>query len=211
MSRIDDIRSNAIALIAEHGFGAVSLRQLARSCGLQAGSLYTYYQSKDDLLQDLIASYLEDLQQSWQQRSKKRDNPVTALNSFVAHHLEFQRARYSESLIASMDLRNLSEPHKCYVMALKSSYEQELKHILLRGERHGLLSQDHMTSGAILAMLTGICLWRDSCADDPAPLVQLCQRAAMQIACAPQPAPIAAPTQRLSRNNQPPLDSCRLA
>jgi AcrR family transcriptional regulator len=186
MSRIEEIRSSAIELIALHGFGAVSLRQLARSCGLQAGSLYAYYRSKDDLLQDLIASYLEDLQQSWQESSGNHGDPVRALADFIAHHLEFQSARRAESLIASMDLRNLPEHGRHQVIAMKTCYERELKDILDRGEHLGLFSQDTMTSTAILSMLTGLCLWQEAEEDDPRQLVRVCQRIALQIAGASQ-------------------------
>lgn len=186
MSRIEEIRSNAIELIALHGFGAVSLRQLAKSCGLQAGSLYAYYRSKDDLLQDLIASYLEDLQQSWQESSENRDDPVRTLADFIAHHLEFQSTRRAESLIASMDLRNLPEHSRSHVIAMKAGYERELKDILDSGERQGLFSQDVMTSTALLSMLTGLCLWQDEGDDDLKLLVRTCQRIALQIAGASQ-------------------------
>ncbi|MCY1262297.1 hypothetical protein D9M68_329200 [compost metagenome] len=186
MSRIEEIRSNAVELIALHGFGAVSLRQLARSCGLQVGSLYTYYRSKDDLLQDLISSYLEDLQQSWQESSDNRGDPVRMLADFIAHHLKFQSARRAESLIASMDLRNLPEHGRRQVIAMKACYERELKDILDSGERQGLFSQDAMTSTAILSMLTGLCLWQENSEDDPRQLVRVCQRIALQIVSAGQ-------------------------
>lgn len=186
MSRIEEIRSNAVELIALHGFGAVSLRQLARSCGLQVGSLYTYYRSKDDLLQDLISSYLEDLQQSWQESSENRGDPVRMLADFIAHHLKFQSARRAESLIASMDLRNLPEHGRRQVIAMKACYERELKDILDSGERQGLFSQDAMTSTAILSMLTGLCLWQENSEDDPRQLVRVCQRIALQIVSAGQ-------------------------
>ncbi len=186
MSRIDEIRNNAIELIALHGFGAVSLRQLAKSCGLQVGSFYAYYRSKDDLLQDLIASYLEDLQQSWQESSVNRVDPVRTLADFVAHHLEFQSTRRAESLIASMDLRNLPEPGRRQIIAMKACYERELKSILTSGERLGLFNQDAMTSTVILSMLTGLSLWLEHSADAPRQLIHVCQRIALQIAKAGQ-------------------------
>lgn len=182
MSRIDEIRNNAIELIALHGFGAVSLRQLAKSCGLQAGSFYAYYRSKDDLLQDLITSYLEDLQQSWQESSFNRIDPARTLADFVSHHLEFQSTRRDESLIANMDLRNLPEPGRRQISAMKACYERELKSILTSGERLGLFNQDSMTSTVILSMLTGLSLWQEQSADTSRQLIHACQRIALQIA-----------------------------
>jgi len=181
MSRIEEIRSNAIELIALHGFGSVSLRQLAKSCGLQAGSLYVYYRNKEDLLLDLIAGYLEDLQQSWQERAYGTDDAIHRLMGFISHHLEFQSERRAESLIASLDLRSLPEDSRREVIRMKTGYEQELKGILDDGARQGLFNQDRMASTAILSMLTGLCIWQEHGESDTRQLFKLCQRTALQI------------------------------
>lgn len=182
MSRIEEIRSNAIQLIALHGFGAVSLRQLAKSCGLQAGSLYAYYRSKDDLLLDLITSYMEDLLQSWQDSAGQSRNPRHCLEDFVAHHLSFQSERKAESLIASMDLRSLPEGSRQHIIAIKTCYERELKNLLASGADQGLFAQNNLASTAILSMLTGLGIWQEGCDGDPQALIPLCQRIALQIA-----------------------------
>ncbi|HBP0042091.1 TetR/AcrR family transcriptional regulator [Pseudomonas aeruginosa] len=182
MSRIEEIRSNAIQLIALHGFGAVSLRQLAKSCGLQAGSLYAYYRSKDDLLLDLITSYMEDLLQSWQDFARQSRNPRHCLEAFVAHHLSFQSERKAESLIASMDLRSLPEDSRQHIIAIKACYERELKNLLASGADQGLFAQNNLASTAILSMLTGLGIWQEGCDGDPQALIPLCQRIALQIA-----------------------------
>lgn len=182
MSRIEEIRSNAIQLIALHGFGAVSLRQLAKSCGLQAGSLYAYYRSKDDLLLDLITSYMEDLLQSWQDSASQSCNPRHCLEAFVAHHLSFQSERKAESLIASMDLRSLPEDSRQHIIAIKACYERELKDLLASGADQGLFTRNNLASTAILSMLTGLGIWQEGCDGDPQALIPLCQRIALQIA-----------------------------
>ncbi|HHM5199421.1 TPA: TetR family transcriptional regulator [Pseudomonas aeruginosa] len=182
MSRIEEIRSNAIQLIALHGFGAVSLRQLAKSCGLQAGSLYAYYRSKDDLLLDLITSYMEDLLQSWQDSAGQSRNPRHCLEDFVAHHLSFQSERKAESLIASMDLRSLPEDSRQHIIAIKACYERELKDLLASGADQGLFTRNNLASTAILSMLTGLGIWQEGCDGDPQALIPLCQRIALQIA-----------------------------
>src|SRR5690606_3345912 len=55
------IRRAAIDLIAERGFEAVTLRDLADAVGIQAGSLYRYFPSKNALLLTIMEEHLEDL------------------------------------------------------------------------------------------------------------------------------------------------------
>ena len=50
------LREAALALIARHGYEAVSIRQLAKEVGVQAAALYRYFPTKEDLLFSLIRS-----------------------------------------------------------------------------------------------------------------------------------------------------------
>ena len=53
------VRAAATKLIAEQGFAAVSMRQIASAVGLQAGALYSYTKDKQSLLVDLVTAHLE--------------------------------------------------------------------------------------------------------------------------------------------------------
>ena len=45
-----NLRTAAIQLMSEHGYGAMNLRMLAKKVGIQASSLYNYIESKQQLL-----------------------------------------------------------------------------------------------------------------------------------------------------------------
>lgn len=45
----------ALRLMAEHGAAGVSMRQLARECGIQVAAIYHYFESKDALLTAVIS------------------------------------------------------------------------------------------------------------------------------------------------------------
>src|ERR1019366_5553005 len=44
-----NLRTAAIQLLSEHGYGAMNLRMLAKKVGIQASSLYNYIDSKQQL------------------------------------------------------------------------------------------------------------------------------------------------------------------
>lgn len=45
-----DIMEKCFDCYAEHGFGSVGVKALAKSCGLTSGSLYVYFENLDDLV-----------------------------------------------------------------------------------------------------------------------------------------------------------------
>ena len=56
-----DIRRTARALLVEQGPEAVTLRAIARELGITAPALYRYYESRDDLLENLRLDVIADL------------------------------------------------------------------------------------------------------------------------------------------------------
>jgi len=101
------IRRAAADLIAEHGFEAMNLRQLATRVGITASSLYNYIGSKQDLLYGLIRNVMEDLLEGVDARVLSHSDPVVQFRSFVQLHLQFHIERRNDVLIATTELRSL--------------------------------------------------------------------------------------------------------
>ncbi len=59
------VREAALTLFARHGFAAVSMRQIAREVGVQAGALYLYTKDKQSLLFDLMRTHMDELLAAW--------------------------------------------------------------------------------------------------------------------------------------------------
>ena len=58
---MEAIRRAGLRLIFEHGYEAMSLRQLAAEVGIQAGSLYNHISTKQELLFDLVQDHINEL------------------------------------------------------------------------------------------------------------------------------------------------------
>jgi len=155
------IRAAAVALIARSGFAAVTLRDLARAVDLQPGSLYRYFPSKHALLRTLLVGHLEDLLASWRAARPAGDDPLAALEAFVAFHIRYHTTRRDEVFIANMELRSLAPADYTDVTNLRHAYEGSLEEILADGAAAGLfrLPDVKVATFAIIAMLTGVCTW----------------------------------------------------
>lgn len=160
MSKVEEIKCQAIRLMAEKSFDAMSLRQLAEAVQLHPGSIYTHYQSKVQLLRELCCDYQDDLLAMWLERRKcKPQEADEQLLGFVTVYVGFYYARKAESRVFHLDMRCLPASERAVVDELKVRYESELELILSRGLVDGAfqLTDLRATRLAILALLQGIC------------------------------------------------------
>ena len=153
------VRAAALKLFAQHGFAAVSMRQIATQVGVQAGALYNYTPDKQTLLFDLMRTHMEELLEAV---PVDPDLSVTArLERFVRFHIAFHHERPDAVFIAYMELRNLEPENFVRIEALRRRYETLLEDILQVGSAHGAFAvQDSkIATLAVIAMLTGVTTW----------------------------------------------------
>ncbi len=154
------VRDAALKLFAQHGYAAVSMRQIAREVGVQAGALYNYTPDKQSLLFDLMQAHMTELLAAWNDRPDGA-TPIDALESFTRLHLRFHSERPEEVFIAYMELRNLTPENFTIIEALRRSYEDGLEAILRAGVDNGdfEVSDPKIATMAVIAMLTGVNTW----------------------------------------------------
>jgi AcrR family transcriptional regulator len=158
---VKQIRRAAVDLIAEHGFEAMSLRQLAEKVGITAGSLYNHIGSKQELLNGLLHAVMEDLLAAVASQVLTLPNPVMQLEAFIQLHMGFHINRKNDVLIATTELRSLTPEHYSSIIKLRNRYEAILSRILRRGRAQRLfkVSDTKIATLAIIPMLTGVSQW----------------------------------------------------
>ncbi|AOE86794.1 TetR/AcrR family transcriptional regulator [Pseudomonas sp. TCU-HL1] len=183
MTKVEEIKHQAILLMAEKSFDGVSLRQLANAVGIQPGSIYTHYQNKHQLLLELFCDYQEDLLSAWMEQGRYLD-PQKALLDFVAVYVRFHLARAPESRIVQLDFRSLDPQGRAVVGKLKMQYESELEAILRKGVSVGAfrLADAGAVRLGILSLLQGICSAQcESTIGDASRVVDVCVVAALRL------------------------------
>ena len=154
------IRAVAQDLFAQHGYAAVSMRQIAKAVGVQAGALYLYTPDKQTLLFDLMQAHLAELLDALAALPPCPD-PRAALEQFTRFHIRFHHAREQAVFIAYMELRNLAPENFARIEAMRHAYEAHLEAILRRGMAEGqfTLPDAKLAGFALIAMLTGVNTW----------------------------------------------------
>ncbi len=158
---MEAIRKAGLRLIFEHGYEALTLRQLAADVGLVSGSLYNHIKTKQDLLYTLIHNHMVDLLANLDKALAGAADPHAALTAFVAHHVTYHMEKRYEVFIANSELRSLEPANRATIVAMREQYEQRLIDTLEQGVAAGLFKSMDCRVGAfaIIAMLTGICNW----------------------------------------------------
>jgi AcrR family transcriptional regulator len=158
---LEAIRRAGLRLIFQHGYEAMSLRQLAAEVGIQSGSLYNHIATKQDLLFDLVREHINELLRQLDLALQGKERPIEKLRAFVAFHVTYHMTKKREVFIANSELRSLEPKNYDAIVALRSTYEQRLAQILSEGVADGTfeVTDVQVATFAILALLTGICTW----------------------------------------------------
>ena len=154
------VREAALRLFARHGYAAVSMRQIAREVGVQAGALYLYTPDKQSLLFDLMQNHMDSVLAAWR-AEPHADTPVDRLRQFTRFHIFFHLKRPDEVFVSYMELRNLEPENFAKIETLRRAYEDELEEILKEGQEQALFEvpDTKLATLAVIAMLTGVNTW----------------------------------------------------
>ncbi|MDX8354392.1 TetR/AcrR family transcriptional regulator [Cognatiyoonia sp. IB215182] len=154
------VLDTALRLIAEHGFAAVSMRQIASEVGVQAGALYNYTPDKQSLLFDMMRAHMAELLAALQSVDLQGD-AVSQLETFTRFHIRFHLPRPDQVFVSYMELRSLSPENFSVIERMRRDYEDALEAILRQGEAEGVfaVADTRVATRAIIAMLTGLSHW----------------------------------------------------
>ena len=155
------VREAGIRLIWQQGFEAMSLRRLAAEVGIQPGSLYNHFETKQALLYDIVRDHMETLLAACDTALAEPVEPRDRLIAFAGFHLRYHMTRRMLVYIANSELRSLEPDNRASIVALRKRYEQKLTDILVAGAARGLfrVADPRVTTFALIWMLTGICEW----------------------------------------------------
>lgn len=87
-----DILAAAWRLAERDGIAGLSLRDLAREVGMRAPSLYTYFDSKDDIYDAMFAEGYAELEEFTAELALDPDDPVGTLTAAIERFLAFCQA-----------------------------------------------------------------------------------------------------------------------
>ncbi|MBS7691592.1 TetR/AcrR family transcriptional regulator [Pseudomonas lalucatii] len=137
----------------------MSMRELALHLGIGAGSLYHHFESKEQLLFELIEELYDDLLDAAQLTDQGAVHG--RLLALLQAHITLHERRGLHFLMAEREYRCLSPRHQSQIQQMRRRYEEKLLVRLLEAGASGPLPVLKATVQGAVAWLNNLPAWLD--------------------------------------------------
>jgi AcrR family transcriptional regulator len=162
-TRKDQIIQISASLFKEKGFSAVTMRDIAKTMGIKAASLYNHIASKQEILSEIIISLAQEFTQRMKAIKKSNHNCIEKLNQIVALHVNITSSKQFEMASLNNDWMHLEE-NLDYYLTLRKNYEDDFRQIIQEGIDHGELVDGNaeVMLFSVLSTLRSLYIWLPS-------------------------------------------------
>ncbi|MDT8421437.1 MAG: TetR/AcrR family transcriptional regulator [Desulfuromonadales bacterium] len=160
-SRKQIILKEAASLFREKGYLASTLRELARRAGVQGGSIYHHFSSKQEILFLLMDNTMNDMIERLSTTIAELDCPLARLRHAIRLHIEYHIFGPDETYITEDELRNLDTENYRRIIAKRDRYQQIFEEIIADGKArlNWQVSDVKLFARAIIQMCAGVTRW----------------------------------------------------
>ena len=131
----------AAALFAEKGYHGTSINDLARAMGLQKGSLYHYFKSKEELLFRLLDEYISAALIEVEKICALEDPPVEKLRKFMLFYSSFYAEDQDRLVLLINDIDKLGDHYRIQVIGKERRYYRALTGIFGQLQEVGIMKK----------------------------------------------------------------------
>lgn len=159
-TRKDEIISVATKLFKEKGYSAVTMRDIAKSMGIKAASLYNHISSKQEILKEIIISLAQDFTNGMERIKNSELNAIKKLEKIVELHVQITTKNTYGMASLNNDWMHL-EDQLDYYLELRKAYEQDFINIIKSGIKSNELidANPEVVMFSILSTLRSLYLW----------------------------------------------------
>ncbi|WP_432842596.1 TetR/AcrR family transcriptional regulator [Dactylosporangium sp. CA-092794] len=133
----------AAELFAARGIAATTVREIAEHVGMLSGSLYHHFASKDAIVDEIVSSYLTDLQAGYRTAITANTEPRARISALVQVSLEVAHRHPHATEIYQNEFKNLRKlPGSDRFRVAAGEIQQTWLDTLDDGVRRGALRPD---------------------------------------------------------------------
>ena len=155
-------------LFAERGFDGVSAGDLAKACGMSKGLLYYYYESKEEILFDIMISHLDALDQDLTSVILTEGTPKSKCREFIRRFMQrYIDAADSHKVFLREQIR-LPEDKRAKILIKQRKLTDAARQLLI--EMNPGLSEDPVRAKVDTMLLFGMVNWTHTWFDSEGPL-----------------------------------------
>lgn len=141
-SKRERILRAAVDVFAEHGYFTAKVSQIAKAAGVADGTIYLYFDGKEDLLITIFREHTRNYLQVLEQQMANVNRAEERLRIAVRHHLETLGRDRSLAVVSQVELR-----HSLKFMSLLSQQEVAdylgiIRKIVEHGQEQGVFRRN---------------------------------------------------------------------
>jgi TetR/AcrR family fatty acid metabolism transcriptional regulator len=146
----------AIKVFAERGFFQSTVAQIARKAGVADGTIYLYFENKEDILLQFFAYKTRQIFDKFQKVVTKSDTAETKLRNLVSSHLKEYQDNMEMAIVFQAETRQVrqSEAIKSHIREISRKYRELVGEIVEEGQREGVMRKD-LYIGLVKTYITG--------------------------------------------------------
>jgi TetR/AcrR family transcriptional regulator, cholesterol catabolism regulator len=142
-TRRDELLSLAATMMAERGLRATTVRDIADAAGILSGSLYHHFKSKEEMVDEVLRSFLDWLFARYQQIIDTEPNPLERLKGLFMTSFEAIEDRHAQVVIYQDEAKRLSsQPRFAYVETRNREQRKMWIDVLKQGIDEGYFRPD---------------------------------------------------------------------
>jgi TetR/AcrR family fatty acid metabolism transcriptional regulator len=138
----DAILRAAIDVFADRGYFNAQVADVARAAGVAAGTVYLYFQSKDDLLVSVFERGMRDSLAEGRALAAAHKDPGQRLRRFARAHLERLGRDRNLAIVFQVELRQSTKFMERFSATLVREYLGLIRDAIADGQREGLFRPD---------------------------------------------------------------------
>lgn len=170
--RREELVDNARKIIATQGMDKLTTKHLAQTVGITEGAIYRHFDSKDDILYELIEDINDTLAQICDKAKQSSDSALGNLEALLREHLSsVERRRGVSFLIISEVLRNDNPRLRRRMQEVINDYLDKVGGVVDEGINQGEIDRSIERSAAAIAFFgliqATVTLWHFTTAELP--------------------------------------------
>jgi TetR/AcrR family transcriptional regulator, cholesterol catabolism regulator len=142
-SRRDELLGLAATMFAERGLRATTVRDIADGAGILSGSLYHHFSSKEEMVDELLRSFLDWLFERYREIVDSEPNSLERLKGLFMASFEAIEHRHAQVVIYQDEAqRLLSQPRFSYIEDMNRQQRKMWVEVLNQGVDEGYFRPD---------------------------------------------------------------------
>lgn len=140
--KYDAIIDAAVRVIAEHGYHNAQVARIAREAKVADGTIYLYFENKDDVLISLFTEKMGKFVSEAKQVLNEFDSPIEQLREIIRLHFENLERDHKLAIVTQIELRQSNPEVRKRINAVLKKYLDVIDRVIEAGINQGMFRPD---------------------------------------------------------------------